>query len=105
MPRLQDITSVLRSKNAGPFQITIDLIFDDLEKFYRVLDSCALDPVKLAQIYGTLPTFVQVTPFELVRAIKITVPRRWGSLGSGSAGDRDVYGALQHGPLADIEVP
>lgn len=105
MARLRDLTSVLRSKNAGPFQITIDLMFDDQDKLRRVLDSGVLDPVCVARMYGTSPDLVQVIPFELVRGIKITVPRPWGSRGSGSAGDRDVYGAQQHGPVADTEVP
>jgi hypothetical protein len=39
-----------------------------------------------------------------VHSIKITIPRRWGSRGSGSDGDRDVYGAQQHGPLVDMEI-
>jgi len=40
-----------------------------------------------------------------VRAIKITVPRRTGEHGSGSAFDRDVYGAQQHGPLVELRIP
>jgi hypothetical protein len=33
------------------------------------------------------------------------MPRRFGSNGSGSAFDRDVYGAQQHGPLAEFVIP
>ena len=47
---------------------------------------------------------MRVIPFGRVWAIKICMPRRWGTHGSGSAFDRDVYGAQQHGLLADVEV-
>lgn len=104
MASLGEIVSVLRSKNAGPFQVTIDLMFATLQDYQRVLDSGVLTPARVARLYRTDPERVQVVPFERVRAIKITVPRRWGSRGSGSSGDRDVYGAQQHGPLVSLEV-
>lgn len=105
MAKLGDIATVLRSKNAGPFQITIDLMFDDRAAFQRVLASNVLNPDRVAALYWTEPAEVQVIPFDRISAIKITVPRRWGTPGSGSTGDRDVYGAQQHGPLVDIEIP
>ena len=105
MAKLGDIVSVLRSKNAGPFQVTLDLMFADADSFRRVLESGVLTPAAVAARYRARPEDVQVIPFEGVRAIKITVPRRWGTRGSGSSGDRDVYGAQQHGPLVDLEIP
>ena len=50
------------------------------------------------------PAEVSIIPFEHALAIKITVPRTIGTRGSGSPGDRDVYGAQQHGPLLDIPI-
>jgi hypothetical protein len=105
MTRIQDLASVLRSKNAGPFQITIDLMFDDAASYERVIASGVLTPASVAPLYGLAPEVVRVIPFARVRAIKVTMPRRWGSNGSGSAFDRDVYGAQQHGPLAGLQIP
>lgn len=105
MARLGELVSVMRSKNAGPFQVTIDLMFPEPAPFHRVVRSGVLTPARIAALYRAQPDDVQVIPFERVLAIKITVPRRWGVLGSGSAGDRDVYGAQQHGPLVDLQVP
>lgn len=48
---------------------------------------------------------VRVIPLGRVRAIKVTMPRRFGRSGSGSSFDRDVYVAQQHGPLAEFLVP
>ena len=105
MPRLQDLASVLRSKNAGPFQLTVDIMFDDEAAYRRALRSGALEPSRLGALYGVEAQFVRIIPFDRVRAIKITLPRRSGARGSGSAFDRDVYGAQQHGPIADIDIP
>jgi hypothetical protein len=105
MARLQDLAAVLRSKNAGPFQLTVDIMFDDEAAYRRVLRSGALEPARLGALYGLEAQFVQIIPLDRVRAVKITLPRRSGARGSGSAFDRDVYGAQQHGPLADMEIP
>ena len=40
--RLYDLALVCRSKNAGPFQVTIDLMFDDEAAYRRVLSSLYL---------------------------------------------------------------
>ena len=93
MAKLGDIVNVLRSKNAGPFQITIDLMFDDRSAYQRVVESNKLTPELVGSLYRADPADVLVIPFERIRSIKITVPRRWGTPGSGSSGDRDVYGA------------
>jgi hypothetical protein len=105
MTRLQDLAHVLRSKNAGPFQITIDIMFNDPAVYRRVCDSGVLTSARIGIAYGIEPDAVRVIPFERVRAIKVTMPRRFGSNGSGSAFDRDVYGAQQHGPLAEFMIP
>lgn len=104
MPCLGDVAEVIRSKNAGPFQITIDLMFASVADYRRVLASPAFNAAEIARRYRLAEEQVAVIPFERVRAIKITLPRRWGSRGSGSAADRDVYGAQQHGPLVDLQI-
>ena len=40
--------------------------------------------------------------FDPGRAIKATFPR---PVSSGAVGDTDVYGAQQHAPLLDVEIP
>ncbi|MDM0026713.1 DUF4387 domain-containing protein [Variovorax saccharolyticus] len=105
MPTLQQLASVLRSKNAGPFQITLDIIFPDAPTCRRVLDAGVLTPQAVASLYGVGADAVSIIPFQRVHAIKVTVPRTTGARGSGSAFDRDVYGAQQHGLLGEIECP
>jgi hypothetical protein len=104
MAKLGDLASVIRSKNAGPFQVTIDIMFANAADYRRVLKAGAFTAAEVAKRYRISERDVAVIPFERVHAVKITIPRRWGSRGSGSAGDRDVYGAQQHGPLVDLEI-
>lgn len=102
MPRLRDIARVCKSKNAGPFDITIDVMFDELETFRRVRDSGVLNAALFARLYGVDEADVLFTPYEPGHAFKATIPRL---LPAGEIGDTDVYGAQQHAPLLDVEVP
>jgi len=101
---LGELASVVRSKNAGPFQITIDVMFASERDYRRVLGSGVINAAMVAARYRIPASEVDIVPFDRVWAIKITIPRRFASRGSGSAADRDVYGAQQHGPLVDVLV-
>ena len=105
MNTLGELSDVMRSKNAGPFQITIDLMFNDRATYDRVIKSGVVSAQTIAPLYKVPEDLVRIMPFDRVRAIKITVPRTTGDHGSGSAYDRDVYGAQQHGPLVDLQIP
>lgn len=105
MARLCELASVFRSKNAGPFLLTIDLMFGDEPTFQRVENAAALNPEAVARLYQIDPKDVRIVPFPRAKAIKVTLPRFWGRAGAGSPGDRDVYGAQQHGPLMNLEIP
>jgi hypothetical protein len=45
---------------------------------------------------------VSIINFDQAGAIKITFPRR---VASGNIGDSDIYGAQQHVPLYEVEIP
>ena len=102
MAKLRDIARVVRGKNAGALYLTLDVMFEDDAIYRKVRDSGVLSPRDLAPLYGVTDNEVAIIPFDVARAIKITVPRR---VPSGSPGDTDVYGAQQHVPLMNIEVP
>ena len=102
MAKLRDIARVVRGKNAGALYLTLDVMFDDEATYRRVRDCGVLSPRALAPLYGVTDNEVAIIPFDVARAIKITVPRR---VRSGSPGDTDVYGAQQHVPLMQLEVP
>ena len=102
MTRLADLAKVLRSKNAGALYLTMDVMFEDESTYRRVRDSGALNARRLAPLYGVSDNEVAVIPYDVAYAIKITVPR---AVPSGDPLDNDVYGAQQHAPLLDIDIP
>jgi len=97
---LRSLAKVIRSKNAGPFEITFDVIFDNTPAYERVKASGALNAVDLARTYGVTAEDVLVCMFfDPARAFKLTLKRNWPQ---GSVGERDTFGAQQHVPLMDI---
>lgn len=99
--RLQEIAKVVRSKNAGPLKLTLDVMFEQERDYQRAVQSPALTPASIASLYGVPPDSVQVYPYAPAMALKITMDRR---VVAGSPGDGDVYGAQQHGPLLGVEL-
>lgn len=100
--KLCELAKVIRSKNAGPFELTFDILFDSVEIYRRVKQSKALSTSTFAALYGiAIADVLCVVEFEPALAIKITIKR---AIPSGSLGDTDVYGAQQHAPLLGLEI-
>jgi len=102
MALIRDIAKACKSKNAGPFEVTIDVVFDDRALFERVRKTGVLGPALFARLYKTRPEDVLFTEYPAGNAFKATLPRL---IASGDVGDTDVYGAQQHAPLLDVEIP
>ncbi len=102
MPRIRDIAAVCISKNAGPFELTIDVVFDDPALFDKVKRTGVLGPSLFARLYGVRAEDVLFTVYDAAPAFKATLPRL---VPAGDIGDTDVYGAQQHGPLLEVEIP
>ncbi|HEY3848330.1 MAG TPA: DUF4387 domain-containing protein [Acetobacteraceae bacterium] len=98
---LSDIAQVIRSKNAGPRRLTLDLMFATDADYQRVVQSPALRPSVVAALYRLPPEDVTVIAYPVGRAIKIVLARR---IMAGDPGDVDVYGAQQHAPLLGVEL-
>jgi len=99
--KLVDCARVIRSKNAGPTTLTLDLMFEDDARFRQALASPSLTAAALAPLYAVPASSIEVVPYAPAFAIKIVLPRRTIA---GTPGDRDVYGAQQHGPLLGVEL-
>lgn len=100
--RLGDCTKLLRSKNAGPFMLTMDLLFHDMASYDRARRCGLLEPGRLARLYGVDPALVKVFLVPDVLAIKISFPR---PIPSGGEGDNDVYGCQYMARLARLPIP
>lgn len=97
--RLVDLARVVRSKNAGPLQVTLDLMFPDKESYEIAVRSPTLSVGSVATLYRVEAAKVHVVPFPAAYAIKIVIDR---PIIAGSPGDGDVYGAQQHTPLLEL---
>jgi len=102
MRKLKDVAKIVRSKNSGPFELTLDVIFADDETFEKASKAKIITKEKVAETYGIdADTVLDIIEFPVARAIKATLIR---PLPSGNLGERDVYGAQQHAPLMEMEV-
>ena len=102
MARISEIAKVCKSKNAGPFELTVDVVFDDPDLYRRVKATGVLCPALFARLYGVEESAILFTAYDVGMAFKATFPRL---VSAGDIGDSDVYGAQQHAPLLDVDVP
>jgi hypothetical protein len=102
-PTLGELAAFITSKNAGPFLVTIDVVFKTDADYRTVRDSGALTPEVVADVYRRdVADVTGIYRFDPARAIKVTMRR---VVPSGSPGDTDVYGAQQHVPLMNLPLP
>ena len=99
--KLRDMASVIRSKNAGPFELTLDVLLKDDETFELLRKADVINAKTIAELYKIPESdVIGIVYFPNARAIKATIVR---PMASGALGERDVYGAQQHGPLMSFE--
>lgn len=102
MAYLFELSKVLRSKNSGPFEITLDVLFDSEENYYKVKNSGKINENTICSLYNITPEKIcSIVFFDPALGFKITILRE---VSSGASGDRDVYGAQQHAPLINLEI-
>jgi len=98
--KLLDITDVIRSKNAGPFELTFDIMFKTQDWFEKVASAGIINADLICALYKIPPEdLIGIVAFAPAKAIKVTIRR---PRPSGSLGETDVYGAQQHAPLLDL---
>ena len=101
--KLAELAKTIRSKNAGVDKYTFDVIFPDRASYELVRESGVLSREAVCRIFNVDPArLTDHVAFDPALAIKFSIARLSPS---GSAGDADIFGAQQYGPLLDIEVP
>jgi Domain of unknown function (DUF4387) len=100
--RLDRLASLIRSKNAGPFQLTFDIMFTEAAVYEHVKASQVLNASLIAKLYECELNAVQFFECENALAFKATIPRRHIQ---GEFGDPDLHGGQQHAPLMAVEIP
>jgi hypothetical protein len=102
MPTLGEMARLIRSKNAGPFVITFDIMFPDTATFEKIRALGIINPKVMAQLYNLREDQVKLIEYPPGFAFKISIPR---PVPCGDPLDADIFGAQLHGPLVDMEVP
>ena len=93
----------MRSKNAGALLVTLDLIFEDEARYQKVRDSGVITPALIAERYGVSQN--EVSDHPLRRCLRDQNHAAAALSRPVTFGDSDIYGAQQHAPLLDIEIP
>lgn len=102
MTKLGDLAKILRSKNSGPFELTLDCLFDRPDYYERVKQSGLITRENIAKLYQIdVDDIHHLIFFDQALGFKVTMAR---VVSSGSVGERDVYGAQQHTPLYSLVV-
>jgi hypothetical protein len=99
---LRECASLIRSKNAGPFTLTFDIMFATAEPYERVKRSGVLTRELFAERYGVAADEVQAFACDQALAFKFSIPRPHVQ---GDFGDGDLHGGQQYAPLLEVEVP
>ena len=99
MARLGDIAAKVRSKNAGPFWLTIDIFCEESAVFETVCRSLSTE--RVAALYGQ--PVAQVKRFEIadLAVLKFSMPR---PVVQGSLQDRDMHASQWGWLLAEMEI-
>jgi hypothetical protein len=98
--RLTDMTDIIRSKNSGPYELTLDIMFKDYAGFELACAQKWINEKTICELYHiTADQIINIIEFYPAKAIKVTIKR---PICSGDPGETDVYGAQQHAPLLDL---
>ncbi|QHE85259.1 DUF4387 family protein [Hydrogenophaga sp. BPS33] len=83
-------TYAVRTKNAGPFWLTIDIFCDDKPTFWRLREDPRLCAQAIGDLLRTDANSVKIFHIDALDVIKISLPR---PVVQGAVADRDMHGA------------
>ncbi len=97
-----ELTNIIRSKNSGPYELTLDMMFKSKAIYEAVVRSGVICEDTICRLYKITPDkIINIVHFDPASAIKVTIAR---PICSGDPGETDVYGAQQHAPLLSMTV-
>ena len=100
---LTKLARTIRSKNAGAYTITVEIIFDKPEVYTRIKENELVTRRTIAEAYGIEEDAVlDFVYYDAGLAIKANFRRKEPS---GGPGETDVYGCQQYAPLLLVDVP
>lgn len=101
MPKLREVCRHVRSKNAGPYWITVDLFFADRGAFDAHADSPAIGTAAVGELLGVDGARIKRFKISDLNVVKLSYPRVHPQ---GGAVERDMHGGQQYVRLLDVEL-
>lgn len=101
MTRLKDVTRYVRSKNAGPFWVTVDIFFNNPEAFEAHRNAAVLSPESIGAIYGVPSALVKRYEVLNLAMVKISYPRQTPQ---GGMLERDMHSGQSYVRLLDLNL-
>ena len=98
---LGSVADLIRSKNAGPFWMTLDIFCGTDADYEAVAAPGTIEPRNIADLYGVAPDDIRIFHLPNLRAIKVSFPR---PVTQGSFTDRDIHAGQQHTPLTRLTI-
>ena len=99
MPEIAQIADKVRSKNAGPFWLTIDIFCGGPDAFRQIRDGLSTD--RVATALRVPAETIKRFDIEALNVIKISLPR---PVVQGHIADRDMHGAAWASVIAELDV-
>ena len=99
MASLGETARRIRSKNAGPFWLTVDIFCGTAEAFARIRDG--LHTKAVARAFDTDPALIKRFDIDTLSVVKFSLPR---PVIQGSIDDRDMHAAGYGWLLHDVEI-
>lgn len=99
MPEIGSIAEKVRSKNAGPFWLTIDIFCGSGDAFAQIAEGLSTSRVAAALHVDT--EAIKRFDIPALNVIKISLPR---PAIQGRADDRDMHGAGWASVIAELEI-
>jgi hypothetical protein len=99
---LQDLAIEVRSKNAGPFWVTMELFLRDAAAYAVAADPAFVNEEVVARLYGVPAAGVRIFHVPSLNVVKISFPR---PVPQGGLRDRDIHAGQHHVPLAVLPLP
>ncbi len=99
MAELGKLVEKVRSKNAGPFWLTIDIFCGTRKSFETVVTGLTTE--RVAEVMGADLSKVKRFDIEALNVVKFSFPR---PMVQGSIGDRDIHGASWAALISELEL-
>jgi hypothetical protein len=96
-----EVADLVRSKNAGPFWLTLDIFCNTDDDYDCIADPDLITAERISALYRVAADTVRIFRLPALRVVKISFPR---PTVQGGVHDRDMHAGQQHVPLQQLSL-